>query len=137
MIGETGAYFNLPAGREGLIPGCGVMRMPRFMGEMTSREAVVLNHTYAAESPEGRRLFRDVVEPDRIQASIDRSIDELIGSGRDSARALRKMSRLPVESVDIFRTYMANYIRDQAYCLSSPALIRNLETTWINRQRRS
>lgn len=136
VIGETGAYFNLPAGREGLIPGCGVMRMPRFLGEKTSREAVVLNRTYAADSAEGRQLFRDVVDPDRIQAAVDRSVDELIGSGRDSARAIRKMSRLPVESVDTFRVYMANYVRDQAYCVSSPALIRNLETTWINRRQR-
>ena len=40
------------------------------------------------------------------------------------------------EPLHLFRTYMATYAREQAYCHFSPALIANLEKHWNARQRK-
>jgi thioesterase DpgC len=45
------------------------------------------------------------------------------------------MSRVAAEPLDVFRRYMANYAREQALCLYSDALIRNLERNWHAPQR--
>jgi thioesterase DpgC len=37
--------------------------------------------------------------------------------------------------LDLFRSYMAVYAREQAMCHFSPALIRNLEHHWNAQQR--
>ena len=37
---------------------------------------------------------------------------------------------MAAEPLDVFRRYMANYAREQALCLYSDALIRNLERNW-------
>jgi (3,5-dihydroxyphenyl)acetyl-CoA 1,2-dioxygenase len=44
--------------------------------------------------------------------------------------------RVGDEPLDLFRTYMATYAREQAYCHFSPALIRNLERNWDAHNRR-
>ena len=53
-----------------------------------------------------------------------------------SLLANRKAIRVGQEPLDRFRRYMANYARDQAYCLYSPALIDNLERNWDAKRRR-
>ncbi len=52
-----------------------------------------------------------------------------------SAVANRRALRVAQEPLDLFRRYMSNYARDQAYCLYSPALIDNLERNWDAKQR--
>jgi len=34
------------------------------------------------------------------------------------------------EPLDLFRSYLATYAREQAFCLYSPALIDNLVRNW-------
>ena len=46
------------------------------------------------------------------------------------------MLRVGVEPLDLFRTYMAVYAREQAFCHFSPALVRNLEQHRDARNRR-
>jgi thioesterase DpgC len=53
-----------------------------------------------------------------------------------SLLANRKAIRVGQEPLGGFRRYMANYARDQAYCLYSPALIDNLERNWDAKRRR-
>ncbi|HKA04297.1 MAG TPA: enoyl-CoA hydratase/isomerase family protein, partial [Acidimicrobiales bacterium] len=40
VIAEAGSYFNLPARKEGIIPGCANLRLPRFVGERAARQAI-------------------------------------------------------------------------------------------------
>src|SRR3954468_12290497 len=54
VLAETGSYFNLPARKEGIVPGCANMRLPRFVGERPTRQAIFFNRDFAADSPEGR-----------------------------------------------------------------------------------
>ena len=53
VIAETGSYFNLPARKEGIIPGAANLRLPRFVGERLTRQAIFFNRAFAADSSEG------------------------------------------------------------------------------------
>ncbi|MGH3852159.1 MAG: enoyl-CoA hydratase/isomerase family protein [Pseudonocardiaceae bacterium] len=131
IIAEAGSYFNLPAGKEGIIPGCGVMRLPRFLGEGLARQAVLFSRNFTVESPEGRALVGDVVPAEDMQATIDGAVADFARTGLGSVRSYRKMLRISAEPVETFRVYMANYVREQAFRLYSRELIANLESTWL------
>lgn len=136
VVAERGAYFNLPARKEGIIPGCANLRLPRFMGERMARQAIFFNRDFAADSPEGRLLADDVVDTDDVEQRVEAMAGELVAAGPTSAIANRRALRAALEPPDVFRLYMAGYARDQARCLYSPALIANLERNWNARQRR-
>ena len=59
----------------------------------------------------------------------------LTSSGLINAAANRRALRVGQEPLELFRTYMATYAREQAYCHLSPALVANLETHWNAHQR--
>jgi (3,5-dihydroxyphenyl)acetyl-CoA 1,2-dioxygenase len=136
VIAETGSYFNLPARKEGIIPGCADLRLPRFVGERLTRQAVFFNREFAADSPEGLLIADEVVPGEEVEAAVERSATELTSTGMTSLLANRKAIRVGQEPLGRFRRYMANYARDQAYCLHSPALIDNLERNWDAKRRR-
>ncbi len=89
-----------------------------------------------ADSPEGRLICDEVVEPGAMDEAIERDVARLLGSGLVSAAANRKAIRLGEETLDDFRRYQAVYAREQARCLYSPALISNLERNWQAHRRR-
>lgn len=136
VLAERGSYFNLPARKEGIIPGASPRRLSRFLGDRLTRQAVMFERAFDAGSSEGRLLCDEVVEAAEMQEAIDRNIAQLTSSGSVSAAANRKAIRLGEETVDEFRRYMAVYAREQARCMYSPALIANLERNWHARQRR-
>src|SRR5258707_15323778 len=70
VIAETDSYFALPARKEGIIPGCANLRLPRFVGERIAREAIFFNRTFRADSPEGLMLADEVVSPAEMDAAI-------------------------------------------------------------------
>lgn len=136
VIAERGAYFNLPARKEGIIPGLANLRMVRAAGDRITRQAIFFNREFAADSPEGRLLCDDVVDPAGIDAAVEAACREITSAGMDSCVANRRMVRQGEEPVDTFRTYMALYCREQARCLYSPGLIANLEANWNAKERR-
>jgi thioesterase DpgC len=136
VIAEAGSYFNLPARKEGIIPGCADLRLPRFVGERLARQAIFLNREFPASSPEGLLIADEVIGGEEVEAAVERSAAELTSAGVTSLLANRKALRVGQEPLDRFRRYMANYSRDQAYCLYSPALIDNLERNWDAKRRR-
>jgi thioesterase DpgC len=137
VLAERGAYFNLPARKEGIIPGVANRRLARLVGGRLSRQAIMFERAFDPASPEGRLLCDEVVEPEAMVAAIQRDAGQLTSSGVVSAAANRKAIRLGEETVDDFRRYLAVYAREQALCLHSPALIRNLEQFWNARNRDS
>jgi thioesterase DpgC len=135
VLAESGSYFNLPARKEGIIPGCANLRLTRVVGERLARQGILFDRQFPADSPEGRLLCDEVVPAGEMAEAIDRVVDSLASSGMVSAAANRKALRLGQEPLAQFQAYMATYAREQAYCHFSPALIRNLETYWTSRQR--
>jgi thioesterase DpgC len=135
VIAEQGSYFNLPARKEGIIPGSANLRLPRLVGERTTRQAIFFNRAFPADSAEGRLIADEVVPGAEIEAAVERAAAELTSAGTTSLLANRKALRVASEPLDTFRRYMSNYAREQARCLYSPALIDNLERNWDAKRR--
>jgi thioesterase DpgC len=135
VLAERGSYFNLPARKEGIIPGASPPRLARLAGGRLARQAIMFERRFDPGSAEGRLLCDEVVEPGGMDAAIDRDAAQLMSAGAVSIAANRKAIRLGEETQDDFRLYMAMYAREQARCMYSPALIDNLERNWRARER--
>jgi thioesterase DpgC len=135
VLAETGSYFNLPARKEGIVPGAANLRLPRFVGERLTRQAIFFNRGFAADSPEGRVIADEVMPAGELDDALDRAAAEVMSAGATSLVANRRQLRIALEPLDLFRRYMSSYAREQAHCLYSPALIDNLERNWDARRR--
>jgi (3,5-dihydroxyphenyl)acetyl-CoA 1,2-dioxygenase len=133
VIAESGSYFNLPARKEGIVPGCANLRLPRLVGERMARQAIFFGRVFEADTPAGRRIADDFVAGPDIEEAAERAAAELTSAGTTSLVANRRALRAAHEPLDAFRRYMSTYAREQARCLYSPALIDNLERHWVGR----
>lgn len=135
VLAEEGAFFNLPARKEGIIPGLANLRLPRFFPDQLARQAILFDRSFDVSSPDGRLVVSRVVP----RAEMDRAIEEvaaaLTTSGLVSAQGNRKALRVGQEPLATFQAYMATYAREQAFCHFSSALIANLERYWVERQK--
>ncbi len=136
VIAESGAYFNLPARKEGIIPGCANLRLPRFMGERMARQAIMFDRTFSVDEPEARTLVNEVHARERLDAAVGACIENALGSGMVSAGGNRKAIRIQTEPLDTFRSYMATYAYEQAFCHLSEQLVHNLERHWNAKARK-
>jgi (3,5-dihydroxyphenyl)acetyl-CoA 1,2-dioxygenase len=136
VIAESGAYFNLPARKEGIIPGCANLRLPRFMGERMAREAIMFDKTFRVDDAEARTLVNAVFARERLDQAVEVCVANAIGSGMVSAGGNRKAIRIQTEPLDTFRTYMATYAYEQVFCHLSEQLVHNLERHWNAKERR-
>jgi len=135
VVAERGSFFNLPARKEGIIPGCANLRLPRFVGERLAQQAIFMNLEFQADSTTGRLLADRVVESDQVAAEVSDLARDLTAAGPASLIANRRALRAAYEPLDVFRRYLATYAIEQARCLYSPALIDNLERNWDARRR--
>ena len=136
VIAEEGSYFNLPARKEGIIPGLANMRLPRFLGERMAQDGILFDKQFPVEAPEARLLVNEVVPAGEMDTAIERVVASATEAGVISAGANRKAIRVGAEPRDTLRRYMALYCREQGDCLFSPALIANLERNWNAKDRR-
>jgi (3,5-dihydroxyphenyl)acetyl-CoA 1,2-dioxygenase len=136
VIAERDAYLTLPARKEGIIPGAANLRLPRFTGDRIARQAILNERRIECASPEGRLICDAIVEPGGMDAALDEQVSRLTNSGIVSAAGNRRAFRIAQEPFDQFRSYMAIYAREQAYCHFSPALIANLERHWNAQNRK-
>lgn len=136
VLAERGSYFNLPARKEGIIPGAANLRLGRFVGDRLMRQGILFDRAFPAASPEGQLLCDTLVSDGQMDQALAAAIAGFTDSGVVSAAGNRKAMRVGQESLDLFRQYMAVYAREQAFCHFSPQLIRNLERYWNAHQRR-
>ncbi len=136
VIAEKTAFMTLPARKEGIIPGAANMRLPRAVGDRLARQAIQYERRLECDSPEGRLICDEIVEPGTMDQAIERVVDGLTNSGVVSAASNRRAFRITQEPLDMFRNYFAVYAREQAYCHFSPALISNLEKYWNAQNRK-
>ncbi len=139
VIAETGLVLQ-PARAQGgdhprLRRTCGC---PRFVGERTDEAGHLLQPRVQGRQPRGPDDRADEVVPG------DGDGEQPSTGPPPSSRARARPACSPTarrcgsahEPLDVFRRYMANYAREQAYCLYSPALIDNLERNWNANSRR-
>ena len=136
VIAESGAYFNLPARKEGIIPGCANLRLPRFMGERLARQAIMFDKTFRVDDAEARTLVNEVHPRELLEQAVEACIANALGSGMVSAGGNRKAIRVQTEPLDTFRAYMATYAYEQAFCHLSEQLVHNLERHWNAKERK-
>ena len=132
-IAAQDAYMTLPARKEGIIPGAANLRMPRFVGDRITRQAILAERRIDCDSDVGRMICDEIVAPGEMDAKLDEIIGKLTSSGVVSAAGNRRAIRAGDEPLDTFRRYMGVYAREQAYCHLSPALVSNLEKNWKKR----
>ena len=137
VLAEKDAYLTLPARKEGIIPGAANMRLPRFVGDRLTRQAIQYERRLECDSPEGRLICDEIVPSGQMDAALDKVIAGLTSSGVVSAASNRRAIRIAQEPLDMFRAYFAVYAREQAYCHFSPALISNLERYWNAQNRKA
>ena len=136
VLAEQGAYFSLPASKEGFIPGAANLRFPRLVGGKLAREGIFYERVFHADTPEGRRICDEVVPAAGMDAAIEANAAQLVRAGMMSAVSNRKALRVAEEPLTIFRRYMATYARQQSRCLYDQKLIDNLEHSWKPNTRR-
>ena len=136
VIAERGSYFNLPASKEGFIPGAANLRLPRLVGIKLARDAIFFERVFHADTPEGRMICDEVVAAQEMDDAIERNALQLVRAGMTSALAQRKALRVAEEPLSVFRRYMATYARQQCLCIYDPKLIDNLEHSWEPGRRR-
>jgi thioesterase DpgC len=130
VIAEEGAYFSLPARKEGIVPGNANQRLPRFLGDRLARQAILFERSFPVADPVTAGLCDRVVAREAMDAAIAEDASQLTSAGLVAAAANRKLLRIGQEPLDDFRRYMAVYAREQSLCLYAPALIENLERNW-------
>jgi thioesterase DpgC len=136
VLAEQGSYFNLPASKEGFIPGAANLRLPRLVGIKLAREGIFFERVFHADSPEGRMICDEVVPAGEMDAAIEKNALQLVRAGMTSAVSNRKALRVAEEPLSVFRRYVATYSRQQSLCLYDPKLIENLEHSWNPGRRR-
>jgi (3,5-dihydroxyphenyl)acetyl-CoA 1,2-dioxygenase len=136
-VAEHGALLSLPASREGIIPGAAALRLPRHVGLAAARRSILFDEQWRADSPKGRLLVDELVDPDAVGEAIEAAAERLLAMGSVSVVANRRALRTAQEPLDSFRTFMSTYAIEQARCLTSDALVANLERTWVGRRAKS
>ena len=134
VIAERDTLLSLPASREGIVPGAAALRLPRFTGVSLARRSIMFDQRWKAESPEGRLLVDEVTEQDGVWDAVAEAAERLLEMGPVSVVANRRALRAAQEPLDAFRAFMSTYAIEQARCLTSEALVRNLERTWVGRR---
>jgi len=129
-IAAADAYMTLPARKEGIVPGAANLRLPRFVGDRITRQAIMNERRFDCASPEGRMICDEIAAPGEMDQKLQEMIQRLTSSGVVSAASNRRAIRIAQEPLDTFRRYMSVYAREQAHCHFSPALIANLEKNW-------
>ena len=134
-VAESDALLSLPASREGIIPGAAALRLPRYVGLAAARRSILFGEQWRADSPEGRLLVDEVVEQDEVGDAVTVAAEGLLEMGSVSVLANRRALRDALEPLDSFRAFMSTYALEQARCLTSDALVENLERTWVGRRK--
>jgi thioesterase DpgC len=130
VVAVHGSYFNLPASKEGFIPGSANLRLPRLVGIKLARQGIFFERKFMADTPEGRMICDEAVSYEQMDKAIKDNTAQMIRAGFTSTVSNRKALRVGQEPLSVYRRYMSTYARQQALCFYDPKLIDNLEHSW-------
>ena len=130
VVAVHGSYFNLPASKEGFIPGSAPLRLPRLVGIQLARQGIFFERKFMADTPQGRMICDETVAYEEMDKAIDANTAQMVRAGFTSTVSNRKALRVGEEPLSVYRRYMATYSRQQALCFYDPKLIENLEHSW-------
>jgi thioesterase DpgC len=130
VVATHGSFFNLPASKEGFIPGSANLRLPRLVGIQLARQGIFFERKFFADTPEGQMICDEAVAYEQVDKTIEDNTAQMIRAGFTSTVSNRKALRVGEEPLSVYCSYMATYARQQALCFYDPKLIDNLEHSW-------
>ena len=130
VVAAHGSYFNLPASKEGFIPGSAPLRLPRLVGIQLARQGIFFERSFAADTPEGQMICDETAAYEEMDTAIEANTTQMVRAGFTSTVSNRKALRVGQEPLSVYRRFMATYSRQQALCFYDPKLIENLEHSW-------
>jgi (3,5-dihydroxyphenyl)acetyl-CoA 1,2-dioxygenase len=136
VVATHGSYFNLPASKEGFIPGSANLRLPRLVGIQLARQGIFFERKFFADTSEGHKICDETVAYEQMDKAIEATTAQMIRAGFTSTVSNRKALRVGQEPLSVYCRYMATYARQQALCFYDPKLIDNLEHSWKPSSRR-
>ena len=136
VVAVHGSYFNLPASKEGFIPGSANLRLPRLVGIQLARQGIFFERKFRADTPKGQMICDETVDYAQMDKAIEENTAQMVRAGFTSTISNRKALRVGQEPLSVYRRYMATYSRQQALCFYDPKLIHNLERSWKPNSRR-
>lgn len=123
VIAEHGAYFALPAAREGIVPGVANLRLSRSTHPRLGRQVILGGRQVRCDEPDGSLLFDRVVAPSDIDNAVHEAISLL---SSPAAVTNRRMLNLAEEPIDQFRCYMAEFALEQVTRLYARDVMNNV-----------
>ncbi|TMR07235.1 enoyl-CoA hydratase/isomerase family protein [Actinomadura soli] len=111
VIASADAYLSLPAAAEGIVPGMANLRLVRSAGPRLSRQIILSGRRVRATEPAARLLVDEVVEPEEMDAAVERGLARLDG---EAVLANRRMLNLAEDPPDALRAYAAEFALQQA-----------------------
>ena len=130
IIADKNSYMTLPARKEGIIPGAANLRLWRFVGNRTARQAIQHGLKIETNSINGNKICDELIDIEDMDKVIDKRVKDFKNSGVVGAAYNKRALTLGEESINQFRAYMSVYCHDQAYCHFSKDLVSNLEKYW-------
>jgi (3,5-dihydroxyphenyl)acetyl-CoA 1,2-dioxygenase len=124
VVSADDAFFSLPAAQEGIIPGAGTLRAPRFLGSRLTRRLILQGERILASSPEATSICDEVVRPDVMDAAIARIAARLDSPAVATNRDILTIVEEPAET---FRQYMAEFAKRQAERMFSWDVLARVE----------
>ncbi len=130
IIADKNSYMTLPARKEGIIPGAANLRLWRFVGNRTARQAIQHGLKIESNSTNGKKICDELINIEDMDKIIEKRVNDFKNSGVVGAAYNKRALTLGEENINEFRQYMSIYCHDQAYCHFSKDLINNLEKYW-------
>jgi thioesterase DpgC len=116
VVAAADSYFSLPAAQEGIVPGFSNLRLTRFLGFRKSRQVILCGRKIWAKDPDADLLFDEIVDPNELDAAIERNVQQL---GSPAVVANRRMLNLADEHPGMFLMYASEFALTQAERLYS------------------
>jgi enoyl-CoA hydratase/carnithine racemase len=117
-IATEGCQLGLPAIKEGIVPGLGTFRLPRYIGLGRAKWMIL-----SGENIDGRRaydigLIDHVVRPDAFEAEVKALVEKYARVCSEGTRQSKMLLNVPFDMPH--GQFFEEYLRRQRIALSSP-----------------
>jgi len=117
-IGSEDCQFGLPAIKEGIIPGLGTFRLPRYIGLGRAKWMVL-----SGENVDGRRaheigMIDHVVKPDEFDQEVKALVEKYVRLCSEGTRQSKILLNMPFDIPH--GQFFEEYLRRQRIALASP-----------------
>lgn len=116
-VARDDAILGLPAVKEGLIPGLGTWRLPRFIGLGRAKRMILTGETIGAQEALAIGLVDHVATADRFAAEVERVANALSGVAFASAIESKRLTNMAFEP---HAPVLAAYLDGQERAMASP-----------------